>query len=67
MLPEKRVLIKFKNGTESMFACEGIEEFHQLVEEVSKWGAGWIYVGSEAAIRKKEIVGIYFIGETPYV
>jgi hypothetical protein len=64
MPEERKVLIKLRNGDEPIFTVNGIEEFHQLVEEVSKLWSTWLYVGSEAALRKKDIIAMYYLSES---
>lgn len=57
-----QLLVKFKSGDQVLFDIGSHEDFVRLVEEVAKlWGANWIYIGSNAVVRKKDIRSIFYV------
>lgn len=62
MPPERKVLVRFKSGQEDIYTVDGIESFHSLARVLSGLWASWVYIGSEAVIRKSEIAAIFYLG-----
>lgn len=58
-----RILIKHRCGEKSLFDVHGYEDYLDLIQSMTSWFTRWVSIGSEAFVRKKDIAGIFYVGE----
>lgn len=59
----KDVVVMMRCGKTLQFSVTCYEDYEALVREVSGIWLGWVSIGFGATLRKKDIAGIFYIGD----